>query len=121
MNDTTKAAIAQLPSDAPAPAVIAAWAGKQVSQSSGGGRWYCGHMQYVPAPREAQGERTLRRWLLDNKAIVHYFPRRGNRYGMAINWLNVRDQGYSGRGESPEAAFLQAVEVFAKSLKEEAK
>ena len=106
MMPETKAHIAALPEDAPASAVLAAWAGKDFNLFD----YTKNVVSYEP---------TLRRWLLDGG--VRIYERRNNvRYICSLSDVGVFElNGLS--TDSPDAAFDAACEQFAAALRKESK
>ena len=113
MNTKQKQSIASLSDDAPAAAVLAAWAGKEVYP--GGGMWW---VEGLPID-----ERTLRRWLLDSEIIRITEDKPGPLYYAEIEYRIDPEQPlyFDATADSPEAAFTAAYEQFASALREEAK
>lgn len=115
MQNTAK--INALPDDAPATAVIAAWAGKSTGKpfrfddavlvDLADGIW-----QEIDEP-------TLRRWLLDGRVQLCEFKSSG-KYVQELDGLGIGKE-VVGEADTPEAAFASAVEQFADALRENAK
>ena len=115
MDKDTQKRIAALPEDAPAAAVIAAWAGedpvvphRHVSSVNVYAIW---------------DERTLRRWLLDGGVRICEHKSVTGKYLIRLSWDNSSDdtEQLHSRSDTPEAAFTAAVEQFASALREDAK
>jgi hypothetical protein len=127
MNTDTKAGIATLPPDAPASAVIAAWAGAKAFQNEVSGEWrysFVGDFSRdvigydMPVLGGTKGERTLRRWLLDGKRVT--LEDRQIKSGEYASTINVQYFGwYEGLATTPEAAFAAAVAEFAEALRKQ--
>ena len=107
MTPETKAAIAAVPDDAPATAVIAAWAGDTEVRP-----WEFWH------GNSPESERTLRRWLLDGRLRLHSYMHPNRDYISLLTEFGGDKKEWFGRADTPEAAFQQAVEQFASALRE---
>lgn len=129
MDNETKQRIANLPNDAPATAVVAAWAGKDV-RCVGTPYWYIAPEPHLWDYDGSMGNPFehdyVRRWLLDHGMnVIYNSPDLFTFDVYVVNIVPVLPDKEKkvGRGEdeySPEAAFQVAVQQFADALREEA-